>query len=930
MFDSKYMSSARLHSSSNKKITDSNVLESSKLFVSTTDVQKLFNVVGSAAFAIDNNSIITSWSSEAKTLFGYTKKEIVGKDISYLYLQDSVGMRIYKGKNGGHFSGDTIMLPLIDENGLSNGCLVYIKDVKSQHLENVIDRQKAEILESITDAFFSLDKNWNFTYVNTQAGKLLFRRKEELLGRNIWNVFGEAVGTTFYTKYFEAFNTQKPVHFEEFYSPLHSWFQVSAYPSKDGLSIFFANINERKEAEEALKRSEARLRKLVEADVVGIIFWNINGKVTQANDAFLSMTGYSREDLESGAINWTAMTPPEYKDLDAIAVRELFQTGRHAPFEKEYIRKDGSRIHVVLGNTFFDEKKEEGAGFVLDITEQKKIEKELLNARDESERSRRLYEAVTGSSIDLIYVFDLQYRCIYANDALLNMWGEPRDEYIGKRLSELGYEPWHAEIHEREIDQVISTKKPIRGEVSFLHATLGRRIYDYIFTPILNDAGEVEAIAGTTRDISDLKQNEFRMEEAARLSSLNADIGAALTTSDEFDIVLFHCADALVKHLDAAFARIWLLDEPHEILELKASAGIYTHLDGKYSKIKTNSHKIGEIATSGKPYCINDVLQEPGIENHTWAKKENMKAFAGYPLVVENKIIGVVAVFSKNQISQNAFNVMGGSARMISLGIKRRFAENELKKLNSDLEKKVEERTYQLSTANKELELSNRELQDFAYVASHDLQEPLRKIAAFSNLLLTAHSDELSDDSQKYLGIIQKAARRMSTLLNDLLTFSRVTTKAQPFEEVNLTELARQAIDDLQVRIEQAHAEVVLKDLGFIEGDKLQIGLLFLNLISNAIKYQPEGNTPKIKIYSKAVKGFNTIYVKDNGIGFDEKYLDKIFTIFQRLHGKDAYEGTGVGLAICKKIVDRHGGIITAKSSEGAGSTFVVKLPRKH
>jgi two-component system, LuxR family, sensor kinase FixL len=238
----------------------------------------------------------------------------------------------------------------------------------------------------------------------------------------------------------------------------------------------------------------------------------------------------------------------------------------------------------------------------------------------------------------------------------------------------------------------------------------------------------------------------------------------------------------------------------------------------------------------------------------------------------------------------------------------------------------------QLLVNSRKLEFSNRELQDFASVAAHDLQEPLRKIQSFSDRLITKAKGELSEENKDYLERIQSSAKRMATLISDLLTYSRVTTKAQPFVPVDLNDVVKHVLSDLEVRLEQTKGKVEFGNLGTIHADPVQMNQLFLNLINNALKFHKPDEAAHVRISTKVVeagrgKKICEISIQDNGIGFDEKYLDRIFTIFQRLHGRQEYEGTGVGLAVCRKIVDRHGGIITAKSSPGEGATFIVSLP---
>ncbi len=243
-----------------------------------------------------------------------------------------------------------------------------------------------------------------------------------------------------------------------------------------------------------------------------------------------------------------------------------------------------------------------------------------------------------------------------------------------------------------------------------------------------------------------------------------------------------------------------------------------------------------------------------------------------------------------------------------------------------------------MSRTNKELEQRNRELQDFAYVASHDLQEPLRKIRAFADLLIEDFDDVLDETGRYYLGRMQDGARRMSRLISDLLDYSRITTRARPFEEVDLREIINHVISDLEMRISDVEGSVCVGDMPMVEGDQTQLRQLLQNLIANALKFHREDVRPVIEIYAEEIPAANRpngqgypfvkIVVEDNGIGFDEKYLDRIFTPFQRLHNRSSYAGTGMGLAICRRIVERHDGELTAESTPGEGSKFIITLPK--
>jgi PAS domain S-box-containing protein len=290
----------------------------------------------------------------------------------------------------------------------------------------------------------------------------------------------------------------------------------------------------------------------------------------------------------------------------------------------------------------------------------------------------------------------------------------------------------------------------------------------------------------------------------------------------------------------------------------------------------------------------------------------------------------------------------------------RKQAESELKVLNETLEHRVRERTAELEKANEQLKqeiterrraeralertntmlvLRNRELQDFAYVASHDLQEPLRKIHSFADLVRTEYSDAVDEEGKLYLERIQSAATRMSGLIQDLLQFSRVATKGLPFQPVNLEHIIKDMLSDLEISIEESGGSITVENLPEIEADPMQMRQLFQNLIGNALKFRKPGEPPVIRIGGalEVIPGQTSgpsqrmcrLEIEDNGIGFDEKYLDRIFSPFQRLHGREDYAGTGMGLAICRRIVERHHGTLTARSKPGEGATFIIVLPEQ-
>ena len=228
----------------------------------------------------------------------------------------------------------------------------------------------------------------------------------------------------------------------------------------------------------------------------------------------------------------------------------------------------------------------------------------------------------------------------------------------------------------------------------------------------------------------------------------------------------------------------------------------------------------------------------------------------------------------------------------------------------------------------RKLESLNAELQEFAFVASHDLQEPLRKIQTFGHMVATKFTDALGTEGSDYLMRMTRAADRMSELLRSLLNYSRIATHPNPFDSTSLVKVVQDAVSDLELVIKQANGRIEVGELPVIDADAAQLRQVFQNLIGNSMKYRKESEQPVVKIYSTVSDGVCRLFVEDNGIGFDDKYADRIFRPFQRLHGRSSrYDGTGMGLAICRKIVERHGGSITARSVPGNGATFIVRIP---
>ena len=288
-----------------------------------------------------------------------------------------------------------------------------------------------------------------------------------------------------------------------------------------------------------------------------------------------------------------------------------------------------------------------------------------------------------------------------------------------------------------------------------------------------------------------------------------------------------------------------------------------------------------------------------------------------------------------------AFNSMTGQLQESISTLEQRVAErtSELSDSNAALQQEIAERQHaeaELARYADRLEQSNSALQEFAYVASHDLQEPLRKIQSFGSRLTSKYRDDIDERGRDYMDRMLNAAARMQALIEGLLTYSRVASSAFEFEPVDLNDVAAGVLSDLEVRLAESGGVVRVGDLPTIDADPVQMRQLLQNLLANALKFADPGRPPAVTLSAERLESSNghgavwRLSVADNGIGFEQKYAERIFGVFQRLHGRGEYAGTGIGLAACAKIVDRHGGSITATGRPGQGATFLVDLPGRH
>lgn len=499
---------------------------------------------------------------------------------------------------------------------------------------------------------------------------------------------------------------------------------------------------------------------------------------------------------------------------------------------------------------------------------------EHARAEEELKRSEKQYRDLVETSHDLIWSVDAQGRWTFLNrQATRSIYGYEPEEMLGRPFTDF-------ESPEQARIDLETFQKVKQGQPFFKYETIhirkdGRPVYlSYNAIVVRNDAGEVLGSTGTASDVTARRQAEQKLKES----------------EERIRTIVDHALDAVVV-IDAEGHIIYWNPQAEKIfgwsgLEAMGRKDTEILIPPRYRDLYLRIRR--RFLRSGQEGMLNRRVE-------TMARHAD-----GHEFPVE---ITVSPLRWGENFLFSAF------IRDIT---DRKRAEEEIRQKGLELAR------------------SNKELQDFAYVASHDLQEPLHKIIAFGDRLRTNAGEALGEKGLDSLERIQKAALRMRQLIDDLLQYARVTTRAKPFENVELEGVVKEVLGVLELRIAETGAEVEVGRLPAVQADRSQMLQLFQNILGNALKFHKPGEPPRVSVSGRMSEdGFAELEIRDRGIGIDAKFSEVIFKPFQRLHGRQEYEGTGMGLAICQKIVQRHGGEISVTSEPGAGSTFRLRLPKE-
>ena len=647
--------------------------------------------------------------------------------------------------------GNDIWIRCIGEAHSQNGKVTRIygsfQDINTRKLAELnqlkLIKEKSKILESIGDAFFTVDNEWTVTYWNNVAEKSFQKNKNEIVGKNLWEVYQDAIDSDFYTNYHYAMETMETQSFETFYETRDQWLEVTAYPSKDGLSVYFKDITQRKKANEEIAKSEEKRRLIMNGALDAIITIDTNETITFWNAQAEVIFGWKAEEVMGKPLS-ELIIPEPFRKFHIEGLKNYLKTGEgkalNVLLELSAIRRNKEEFPIELtilpikqgGGEFF-------CAFIRDITQRKQSEKKLKQANDRFER-------VTEATNDAIWDWNIKDNTLFWGSGFKTLFG-----YEVEKMSN-SLQPWTDHIHPEDIERVTNSLKQV------------------------------------------IESDQTSWTEEYR----------------------------------------------------------YKKQDGNYA------------------FVIDRGLV--------------IRSSEGNPL----RMVGAMTDISE-----------------------RKQHEEELVVINE-----------QLNIQTKELERSNEELEQFAFIASHDLQEPLRMITSFMDQLKRKYSDRLDEKGLQYIYFATDGAKRMKQIILDLLLYSRANKPIEQNELINLNEIVSEYTQLRRKVIAEKSATITYNGLPTIETYRSPITQIFHGLLDNALKYVDENKPPHIEISALEKEYVWQFAIKDNGIGIDSKFFDKIFIIFQRLQNRKEHDGTGIGLAIAKRSIEFLGGEIWVESEIDKGSTF--------
>jgi PAS domain S-box-containing protein len=897
LFDSKniHIGNLAMHSD----ITERKKMEE-ELKKSNETYMELVTNARSMIFKMDSNGIITFVNEFALNFFGYNENEILGKTPSETVTPhlDSSGRNLDLMVEKIYEDPDKFAIN-INENIKKNGELVWIEwhnkalfDKDGNHTGHiaigidVTDKIKAEVsLKESEERFRTLYHGlpYNTIVLRKEDDDLVLRDYNkaaiEFTGGKISELVGLKV-SNLYSSYPEILENINQCYTNKESRVLEVLLgtitankdlfvrMTFSFVEPDRVIIITEDISSRKQAEEALRESEQRLKFHFENSPLAVVEWDSDIVITQWSKEAEHIFGWAKEEVLGKRIDTLNIIYSEDVPIVNNTIEKL-ASGKEAVVisSNRNLTSSGAIIECTWYNSVLHDEKgnmKSVMSLVEDITRRKKTEAALR----ESEANYRNIVETAGEGI-IISNLDGDFQ--FVNQKFADMMGYTPEEIVGKKSNDFMFDDLDAgnTITRRED---LRKGETLQDSVKWRTKNGSLLWTSYNATPLYDSQGLHTGNLVMHTNITERKQAEIKLKEAQ---------------------------DKLNLALEKGNIGIWewnlKTDEVNWDQRLEKMFGL-------------------EPGTFGKTFnAFESLVNEEDISHVLVAIKNALEKDLPIDTVFRTNSKGVKTKY----INTKSLVIKDKDGKPVSMmGVC--FDVTGLKEGTEEL----------ISKINLELLRSNKELENFAYVASHDLQEPLRMVSSFTQLLEQQYKDKLDDKALEYIHFAVDGSKRMYDLLNSLLAYSRIHTKGKEFNRIELTQVLEGATKNLALTIKERNAVIKSDDLPVVRGDMVQLIQLFQNLIGNAIKFSIE--SPQIYISSESNQDYFLISVKDEGMGIESQYFEKIFQIFQKLHTKEQFEGTGIGLAICKRIVERYGGRIWVESEYGKGSTFFFTIPKNN
>jgi PAS domain S-box-containing protein len=850
-----------------------------------------------------------------------------------------------------------------------------------------------QLFSHLPDKYFVIEPQPPYTFLaaNEAYATMVDKPLDKIIGRPLFDVFPDLSEQAIKTgkgdlelSFERCIQTKKPDAMDIIRYDIPNpddqfeirYWQVTHYPVLDRQNKVIAilqaphDITAMVTTRKQLHLSQQALEGVLSAGLVGSWAWNMTTDIVTADKGLSHIFDIPFTKVAKGLplATFISSIHPDDRTRVQAAIEAAIKSGEGYECEYRILTKKGTERWVIARGRVERDSQGHPAnlpGVVIDITDRKQAE---LVKKHGEDSLRFMADAMP----QLVWVASADGTIEYYNQQWYDFIGAPHDELDAKRMGEAVFREDYPAV-QKSWRKSLKEGTPYEIEYRLYHADT--KSYRWVMgraLPYKDEAGIIQKWYGTCTDIDTHKRT-------SQIQTFLAEASKELAQSLDYVETLKKVSKLCVPEVADWFS----VDLYSEVTGWDQVS--VAHVDPKKVNLAREYRKVNpinvddpggvpKVVRTGEsefyPYLDENLIKqymEPG-ENRDFMLSLNIHSIIIVPLSIENKPVGAISLVSSDSgryYTDSDLEMAKELATRISLTMTnvklyedskreiqaRQQLEVALIDEKNKLESRVEERTKLIQLTNdglreeikkrhkverelkeksKNLERSNQELQDFAYVASHDLQEPLRKIQAFGDLLENEFGSKLGDGID-YLTRMRAAAARMSILIEDLLAFSRVTTKARQSSPIDLATVAREVISDLETRIKDTDGTVTIEPLPVVMADPTHMRQLLQNLIGNALKFHKPNTPAKVTVSSSVIEIDDTpmyeVRIKDNGIGFDEKYTDRIFSVFQRLHGRENYEGTGIGLAVCRKIAERYGGKIAAESKKGVGSTFIVTLP---